>query len=37
LLDGRRFTVLGDWSGVEQSQDSLVRELLAPAGLNANI
>ena len=30
LLEGRRFTVLGDWASVERSTDLLVRELLAP-------
>lgn len=37
LIEGRRFTVLGDWSSVEHSQNPLVQELLAPAAVTANI
>lgn len=37
LLDGRRFNVLGEWSGVRQSDNPLVQELLAPAEVTANI
>jgi ABC-type transporter Mla maintaining outer membrane lipid asymmetry ATPase subunit MlaF len=29
LLDGRQFTALGDWAGVERSSDPLVQELVA--------
>jgi len=34
LLDDRRFTVLGDWSAVEQSKAPLVRELLVESVTN---
>lgn len=31
LLDEQRFTVIGEWTNVEQSRDPLVLELLSPA------
>lgn len=34
LLDGRRFSVLGDWAGVERSDDALVQELIGVPAAN---